>query len=374
MDSCRSRPSHRRARSGDQVRPGTRGGRRLAVRRARSEPGRTRPRRRWWGRRWRRTRRRRADGGSCRRGLRLQARRRRPVRTSLDARVRRGHERGRRLRSGAVDRRQRAARRRQRAGEPRRRRPRVRSSSRRPGRRSERSRRSAFRAASSSARASRWRANRRSSPRPAMRAVMARRTSSGASSRRVAAGAARQARRQQARMCPPQRRRGARTAAPAGNFTWTEIARLAAPASSRTDRFAASVASSENEVWVGAPGAGGPGRVFVFPGDAGGFQIDGFRAARTELDRSGGGRRRGVRARQRRGCRRHRRASQSGGVLHLRARCVRRLARAADADDADARRTAGHHRRREALQRRGQSRDVRLRRRGFAVVPAAVRS
>ena len=69
----------------------------------------------------------------------------------------------------------------------------------------------------------------------------------------------------------------AQSAAPAGNFTWNEVARLTAPASARTDQFAAAIASSESEVWVGAPRAGGPGRVYVFPGNAGGFQVDGFR-------------------------------------------------------------------------------------------------
>jgi choice-of-anchor B domain-containing protein len=70
---------------------------------------------------------------------------------------------------------------------------------------------------------------------------------------------------------------GGQGAAPGGNFTWIEVARLAAPSSSRADQFAATVASTENEVWVGAPRAGGPGRVFVFPGNATGFQIDGFK-------------------------------------------------------------------------------------------------
>jgi choice-of-anchor B domain-containing protein len=65
--------------------------------------------------------------------------------------------------------------------------------------------------------------------------------------------------------------------APLGNFTWAEVSRLAAPTSSRADQFAASIATTEQEVWVGAPRAGGPGRVYVFPGNASGFQIDGFR-------------------------------------------------------------------------------------------------
>ena len=66
-------------------------------------------------------------------------------------------------------------------------------------------------------------------------------------------------------------------AAPAGNVVWTEVARLAAPAGGRGDRFGTSVAAADREVWVGAPGAGGAGRVFVFSGGAGGFQIDGLR-------------------------------------------------------------------------------------------------
>jgi choice-of-anchor B domain-containing protein len=69
----------------------------------------------------------------------------------------------------------------------------------------------------------------------------------------------------------------AQPGAPSANLTWVELARLAAPASSRTDQFAAAVASSDAEVWVGAPRAGGPGRVYVFPGNATGFQIDGFK-------------------------------------------------------------------------------------------------
>jgi choice-of-anchor B domain-containing protein len=64
---------------------------------------------------------------------------------------------------------------------------------------------------------------------------------------------------------------------PAGNFTWLEVARLAAPAASRADQFGTAVAADDREVWVGAPGAGGVGRVFVFPGTAAGFQIDGVR-------------------------------------------------------------------------------------------------
>jgi choice-of-anchor B domain-containing protein len=62
-----------------------------------------------------------------------------------------------------------------------------------------------------------------------------------------------------------------------GNFTWIEVARLAAPAGGRADRFATSIAADDREVWIGAPGAGGPGRVFVFPGNATGFQVDGLR-------------------------------------------------------------------------------------------------
>jgi len=65
--------------------------------------------------------------------------------------------------------------------------------------------------------------------------------------------------------------------APGANVTWMEVSRLAAPAGGRTDRFATSIAADDREVWVGAPGAGGPGRVFVFTGGAGGFQIDGLK-------------------------------------------------------------------------------------------------
>ena len=71
------------------------------------------------------------------------------------------------------------------------------------------------------------------------------------------------------------RRTGGRCAA--GNFTWLELTRLATPAGQRTDMFAASLAADDKEVWIGAPRAGGPGRVFVFPGNATGFQIDGVK-------------------------------------------------------------------------------------------------
>jgi choice-of-anchor B domain-containing protein len=66
-------------------------------------------------------------------------------------------------------------------------------------------------------------------------------------------------------------------AQPPTNMVWTEISRLAAPAGSRADRFGSSIATTDKEVWVGAPGAGGAGRVFVFNGGAAGFQIDGLR-------------------------------------------------------------------------------------------------
>jgi hypothetical protein len=66
-------------------------------------------------------------------------------------------------------------------------------------------------------------------------------------------------------------------AAPPANIQWVEMNRLAAPAAGRTDRFGTSIAANEREVWVGAPGAGGAGRVFVFNGGATGFQIDGLR-------------------------------------------------------------------------------------------------
>jgi len=70
---------------------------------------------------------------------------------------------------------------------------------------------------------------------------------------------------------------GQGTAPAGGNFTWIEVARLATPAGQRTDQFAAAVAADDKEVWIGAPRAGGPGRVFVFPGNAAGFQVDGVK-------------------------------------------------------------------------------------------------
>jgi choice-of-anchor B domain-containing protein len=74
----------------------------------------------------------------------------------------------------------------------------------------------------------------------------------------------------------------AQAAAPAGapatgNTLWAEVTRLAAPAAGRGDRFGSSIATSEREVLVGAPGAAGAGRVFVFIGGTTGFQIDGLR-------------------------------------------------------------------------------------------------
>ncbi|MSO49725.1 MAG: choice-of-anchor B family protein [Acidobacteria bacterium] len=61
------------------------------------------------------------------------------------------------------------------------------------------------------------------------------------------------------------------------NVQWLEGTRLAAPTAGRADRFGTSIATSDREVWVGAPGAGGAGRVFVFTGGSTGFQIDGLR-------------------------------------------------------------------------------------------------
>jgi len=82
---------------------------------------------------------------------------------------------------------------------------------------------------------------------------------------------------------------GGQQAAPAappasGNFAWQEVARLAAPAGLRTDRFGVALAADDTEVWVGAPGAGGPGRVFVFKGNASGFAVDGLQLVGPGLD------------------------------------------------------------------------------------------
>jgi choice-of-anchor B domain-containing protein len=65
-------------------------------------------------------------------------------------------------------------------------------------------------------------------------------------------------------------------AAPQGNFTWQEITRLAAPAGLRQDGFATALAADASQVWVSAPRAAGPGRVFVFTGNADGFKADGL--------------------------------------------------------------------------------------------------
>ena len=58
-----------------------------------------------------------------------------------------------------------------------------------------------------------------------------------------------------------QRPAGALPAPATGNFTWLELTRLATPAGPRTDVFGVSLAADEREVWIGAPRAGGPGRV-----------------------------------------------------------------------------------------------------------------
>jgi len=69
-----------------------------------------------------------------------------------------------------------------------------------------------------------------------------------------------------------------------GNFVWQEVARLAAPAGLRTDRFGVALAADDKEVWIGAPGAGGPGRVFVFKGNASGFAVDALQLVGPGLD------------------------------------------------------------------------------------------
>jgi choice-of-anchor B domain-containing protein len=78
----------------------------------------------------------------------------------------------------------------------------------------------------------------------------------------------------------------AQPAAPpaSGNFTWQEVARLTAPSGLRQDRFGTSLAADDKAVWVGAPGAGGPGRVFVFNGNATGFQIDGLQLVGPDME------------------------------------------------------------------------------------------
>ncbi len=79
---------------------------------------------------------------------------------------------------------------------------------------------------------------------------------------------------------PPAAAGAAATPAPAapisGNFTWQEVSRLASPTGLRLDRFGSALAADNKEVWVGAPGAGGAGRVFVFNGNESGFKVDGL--------------------------------------------------------------------------------------------------
>jgi choice-of-anchor B domain-containing protein len=56
-----------------------------------------------------------------------------------------------------------------------------------------------------------------------------------------------------------------------GNFTWQEVARLTPPATTRADRFGAAVAGDAREIWIGAPGAAGSGRAYIFTRTDGGF-------------------------------------------------------------------------------------------------------
>ncbi len=87
---------------------------------------------------------------------------------------------------------------------------------------------------------------------------------------------------------PPAAAGAPATPAPAapvsGNFTWQEVARLTAPAGLRLDRFGTALAADSKEVWVGAPGAGGAGRVFVFNGNEQGFKVDGLQLVGPGLD------------------------------------------------------------------------------------------
>ena len=61
--------------------------------------------------------------------------------------------------------------------------------------------------------------------------------------------------------------------APSGNFTWRELTRLSAPVSTRADRFGTTLAADDREIWVGAPGGGGAGQVYVFAGTAEGVLV-----------------------------------------------------------------------------------------------------
>ena len=71
-------------------------------------------------------------------------------------------------------------------------------------------------------------------------------------------------------------RPGGTAPAPAPS-TWVEVARLGAPAGNRADGFSSAVAFDPRETWVGAPGAGGRGGIFVFRTDSLGYRPDGVR-------------------------------------------------------------------------------------------------
>jgi choice-of-anchor B domain-containing protein len=70
---------------------------------------------------------------------------------------------------------------------------------------------------------------------------------------------------------------------PQDNFRWLENSRLTSPAGSRQDAFASTVAADDREVWIGAPGVGDPGGVFVFSRTDDGFEVGRINLLRPSL-------------------------------------------------------------------------------------------
>ncbi len=77
--------------------------------------------------------------------------------------------------------------------------------------------------------------------------------------------------------------------APSADSTWVEVARMASPAGTRTDRFGTAVAMTDREVLVGAAGANLDGGVFVFARDTAGMKVGASVLAAAGKLQNGGG-------------------------------------------------------------------------------------
>ena len=166
--------------------------------------------------------------------------------------------------------------------------------------------------------------------------------------------------------------RGGGAAAPGtGNIVWGELARLAAPAGSRADRIGSALATGERDVWVGAPGAGGAGRVFVFAGSPTGFQMDGLKLvgpAWTDPINAGAS----VSVRGNVAAVGATSANRGGGGLFIYERDAFGAWRDQPMMTTPLDELPAIHRQRAPLRQLRQDRSVRVRRRGSPVVPAAI--